>query len=64
MPCPATAAATAAVASFTAKRGAKVSDLPIQAVDRFETVINLKTAAKLGITVPPSLLGVADDVIE
>ena len=45
-------------------RGAKVSDLPIQAVDRFETVINLKTAAKLGITVPPSLLSVADDVID
>ena len=45
-------------------RGAKVSDLPIQAVDRFETVINLKTAAKLGITVPSSLLSVADDVIE
>jgi putative tryptophan/tyrosine transport system substrate-binding protein len=45
-------------------RGAKVSDLPIQAVDRFETVINLKTAAKLGITVPPPLLGAADDVIE
>jgi putative ABC transport system substrate-binding protein len=45
-------------------RGAKVSDLPIQAVDRFETVINLKTAAKLGITVPSSLLSAADDVIE
>jgi putative ABC transport system substrate-binding protein len=45
-------------------RGAKVSDLPIQSVDRFETVINLKTAAKLGITVPSPLLSVADDVIE
>lgn len=45
-------------------RGAKVSDLPIQATDRFETVINLKTAAAIGVTVPPSLLAVADELIE
>jgi putative ABC transport system substrate-binding protein len=45
-------------------RGAKVSDLPVQAIDRFETVINLKTAARLGITVPPPLLSAADVVIE
>ena len=45
-------------------RGAKLSDLPVQATDRFETVINLKTAAKLGITIPPQLIAVADEVIE
>jgi putative ABC transport system substrate-binding protein len=45
-------------------RGAKVGDLPIQATDRFETVINLKTAAKLGITIPPTLLATADDLVE
>jgi putative ABC transport system substrate-binding protein len=45
-------------------RGAKVSGLPIQSVDRFETIINLKTAAKIGITIPPALLAAADSVIE
>jgi putative ABC transport system substrate-binding protein len=45
-------------------RGTKLGDLPIQATDRFETVINQKTAAKLGITIPPALLVQADEVIE
>lgn len=45
-------------------RGAKVGELPIQATDRFENAINLKTAAKLGITIPPTLLAVAEEVIE
>jgi putative ABC transport system substrate-binding protein len=45
-------------------RGAKIGELPIQATDRFETVINIKTAAKLGITIPPVLLATADDLIE
>ena len=45
-------------------RGARVSDLPIQFVDRFETVVNKKTAAKLGLTISPALLTAADDVIE
>lgn len=45
-------------------RGTKPNELPIQATDRFETVINLKTAAKLGITIPPTLLATADDLIE
>jgi putative ABC transport system substrate-binding protein len=45
-------------------RGTKLGELPIQATDRFETVINMKTAAKLGITIPPTLLATADDLIE
>jgi putative tryptophan/tyrosine transport system substrate-binding protein len=45
-------------------RGAKIGELPIQATDRFETVINMKTAAKLGLTIPATLLATADDLIE
>lgn len=45
-------------------RGTRLSELPVQATDRFETVINLKTAAKQGITIPPALLSYADEVIE
>jgi putative ABC transport system substrate-binding protein len=45
-------------------RGNKLGELPIQATDRFETVINMKTAAKLGITIPATLVATADDLIE